>query len=678
MRSPHLALCALAMAASGLMPGTSHAQSGKPEASPYAFSTRTYSLPSHELVTGFVSKDKGKLRAPALPPPSASHGEQEAFLKRSHEVLKEYLAIQGAPLAPGSLACYDPATYTLSLRAMNAVQDMVESLSSTLTSQASKHVSWRLEVVEAPSADVRAMVAQCQGKVEHGKQLDAITSKGSSIITMRGETKGGQQISSRQGSSFNRPTEYATGASGHVESSIAEAYSGVNFELDSVIGDNGSLDINCLFQYWPSPPKPRLATLSAGSAPKTEAEWLDLTACSAKFSSTYRSGQTRLLGVWDMETLALADPAKAGRSQAAFLCAHIVNLLPLPESRVEAMLRERGEAVLATPKGVRPVADPTLPPGMMVRRFRVPPDFDSMGGPAAAAPAAADPFASGAAPVNEPRFVRNVTVEDILKSQGIPFPTGASANFLRTTNELVVRNLPENLDLVQTFIDEISAGVTKLSQFTVEIVEADAGLIRRLNREAEALPDHSAAQKALEAEIAAGRARVVKTVWIETKGGQQATCENVVQTQDAFEFGARAEAPPPPAKKEGEPAPAEPAAKATPAPLSVVGEDVAIGCRVEVDPVIGENGILDLNIFVNADTAPLGTLAAAAAPEPGIQRLASVNSVRRGMVFKTSVSMQNGIPRLLSVYQPAQAEGQAANVLHAVIVRGDIAELDGK
>ncbi|MCX6855291.1 MAG: hypothetical protein NTV80_10340 [Verrucomicrobia bacterium] len=675
MRSPHFALCAIVMAVSGFWPGAAKAQSGKSEVYPYAFSTRTYSLPSNELVLGFVSKDKGKLRAPELPPLSASHGELETFLKRSHEVVKEYLAIHGVPLPPGSLACYDPASYTLSLRAMNAVQEMARSLSEARMNSATKHASWRLEVIEAASSDLRAMVAQCRGLVDHGKLLDAITAKGSVITLMRGETKGGQPIRTRQGSRFSRPTEYATDHSGHVESAVEDAFSGLMFELDPVIGENGHIDINCFFQYWPTPPKSRLATLTAGSAPKVEVEWLDVPAFTTKFSTQILSGQTRLIGLWDMD--ATLDPGKAGRSQAAFLCIHIVSLLPLSEPRLEAMLRERGEAVVPTPKGVRPIADPTLPPGMMVRRFRLPADFESMGdGGAAASASAADPFASGAAPVNEPRFVRSVTSEDILKSAGIPFPPGASANFLRSTGELVVRNLPENLELVQAFVDSIRERGTKLNHTTVEIIEADASLLRRLTREAESLPDHTAVQKALDVEIAAGKARVIRTVWFETKGGQPAKWENVIQTQTNPKLGVHSASPAPePAKKDGAPAPAEAKADQKTG-LHVSADTEAIGCQIEIDPIIGENSILDLNILVKADTAPAGTLDASAAPEPGIQRLASMNPVRRGMELTTSISMRSGIPRLLSVYQPTKTDGQAADVLHAVIVRGDITTLE--
>ncbi len=667
MRSPHLALCAIVLAVTGLM---THAQSDKSEASSYAFSTHSYPFSAWDLEFGFTTKDKRELKAPALPPPSAGQGEQEAFLKHSHEVVKEYLATQEVLLPPGSLACYDADSETLGLRTTNAVHDMVEVLSDSYLHHATKHLSWRLEIIEAPSADVRAMVAQCQGQVEHGKLLDALTAKGTVITTMRGETKGGQQVSTRQGSRFSRPTEYATGSSGHVETAAEDAFSGLLFELDPVIGENGLIDINCSFQYWPTAPKARLAQLTAGSSPKVEAEWLDVPAFTTKFGSSFWSGQTRLIGVWDLE--ALADPAKVGRSQAAFLCAHNVSLLPLPEPRLEAMLRDHGEAVIPTPKADRPAADPTLPPGLIERRFRVPPDFltilgGSSSGTSTDSPV--DPFAVRADPSKAQDLVRHMTEEEFLKEQGIPFPPGSSARFQRKTCELIVRNLPENLELVEAFFDGWIYEPTKSCQVTVEIIEADASFLRRLIREVEALPDHTATQKALEAEIAAGKARVVRTVWIMTKSGQQAKWQNVIQTQAARAIEVPSAVSPKPVNKEGKSAAAE--AKAEPPHnfLKVTAEDEAVGCQIEVDPITGENGAIDLNIQIKADTAPAGTLTAAAAPEPGILRLASVNPVRRGMEFKTSVTLRTGIPRLLSVYQPTKAEGQAADVLHAVLVR---------
>jgi hypothetical protein len=170
MRSPHLALRAITLAGLVSMPICATAQTK--EASPYAFSTKTYRLPTDDLVGGFVSTEKGKLRAPAFPPPSASHGEQEAFIKRSSAVLKEYLHLNGIALPPGSLACYDPASQTLALRAMNTIHGMMDSLSENRLSQLGKHLSWRLETIEAPAAEVQAMVISAQGKTDHAAQLE--------------------------------------------------------------------------------------------------------------------------------------------------------------------------------------------------------------------------------------------------------------------------------------------------------------------------------------------------------------------------------------------------------------------------------------------------------------------------------------------------------------------------
>lgn len=671
--TPHLALCAIVLVATGLMT-RARAESDKAEAPAYAFSTHSYPLPSTELKLGlgFPAEGERVVKAPDLPPPSAGQVDQEAFLKLSHEAVKTYLATQEVRLPPGSLACYDPASETLSLRTTNAVHDIVKGLSDSQVHGVTKHLSWRLEIVEAPSAEVRAALQQCRGRTEHGKQLDALTAKGVIITTMRGEAKGGQQSTARQGSGFNRPVSYFTNASGQVQPETEYAYSGVQLELDPVIGEGGSIDINCSFQYWPTAPKVRLAQLTAGSAPKVEAEWLDLPAFTTKFSSTYQSGETRLLGVWDLETL--GDPAKVGRSQAAFLCTHAVSLLSLPDPRLEAILRDRGEAVVPTPKVVPPVADPTQQSGMIVRSYAVPPDFEAMSSGPARDPFA-DPFAAGASTEKQSGMVRHMTAAEILKAQGIPFPPGSSAVFLRGSNELVVRNLPENIDLVDAFVGTgcNCCGRPKMTQTTVEIIEADATLLRRLAREVEALPDHSSALKTLEAEIAAGKAKVFRTAWIETKAGQQATWENIIQTKTAAELSIGSATRPAPPEKEGDPQPA-PASSSTRLPeICVHSEEEKIGFMVELDPVIGENGIIDLNLNLRADTAPLSALPSAATPEPGTQRLATVNTTRRHMEVKTSITLRKGIPRFLTLYQPTTAEGPAPNVLHAVFIRSDIA-----
>jgi len=612
-----------------------------------------------------------------MPPPGASPAEQEAFLKSSHEVVTEYFRQHEVPLPSGSLACYDPASGTLSLRTMNVVHEMVDALSAAYVAGVVKHLSWRLEIVEAASADVRVATQQCQGRSEHRQQLDHLTSKGEIITTMHGEARGGQQSKARQGSGFNSPVHYVTNASGQVQPESEWTHTGVLLELDPVIREASDLiDLDLLFQYCPTAPKPRLAQLTAGSAPKIEVEWLDLPTFTTKVSTTFRSGETRLLGVWNLEPL--GDPAKAGQSQAAFLCAHIVKLIPAPEPRLEAMLRESGEAVLPTPKAGSTVIDPALPPGMMIRRFRVPPDFEYMPGGAQPSPTTdpfatatvnpADPFAAPFAAASNPA-ARRSTAKKILEGQGIPFPPGAFAKFMHGTNELVVCNLPENLDLADLFLAGGCWLPARMAQTTIEIIEADATLLRRLARECESLADHSAVQKALEAEITAGKARVFRSAWIETRGGQQAIWENIVLTKTIAELDVGVLVPPGTEDKTGTEAVPR---KHRASELSVVSEEEKVGFQVELDPMITEGGLVDVNLLVTVDTASIGTLPAAVPPEPGIRRLAAVNTARRYSETKTSLTFSKGIPRLIALYQPSTAEGPATNVLHAILVRSDI------
>lgn len=109
------------------------------------------------------------------------------------------------------------------------------------------------------------------------------------------------------------------------------------------------------------------------------------------------------------------------------------------------------------------------------RIYKVPPDFESMGsaGGAAAAPAAAaDPFAAGgaAAPAASGLIARQSAL-DILKSQGIPFPEGASAVFNKVTSQLIIKNTQPNLDLAEAFVDSIRGRVTKQVHVSSKFVE---------------------------------------------------------------------------------------------------------------------------------------------------------------------------------------------------------------
>ena len=109
---------------------------------------------------------------------------------------------------------------------------------------------------------------------------------------------------------------------------------------------------------------------------------------------------------------------------------------------------------------------------MFTRTYRVPPDFLSQAGgaaPAAAAPAA-DPFAAPA-PGGGSGLSPRATAKDVLTGAGITFSEGASASFTAATSTLVVRNTQPNLDLIETYVDELNKNGPKQVVITTKFVE---------------------------------------------------------------------------------------------------------------------------------------------------------------------------------------------------------------
>jgi general secretion pathway protein D len=91
------------------------------------------------------------------------------------------------------------------------------------------------------------------------------------------------------------------------------------------------------------------------------------------------------------------------------------------------------------------------------RIFSVPPDF--LSGAAAPAASEGDPFSnSGTAATGA---VQRVTAQSFLEGNSIPFPPGASANFVRGTSRLVVKNTDDNLDMVAALVEQLRSKAPK-------------------------------------------------------------------------------------------------------------------------------------------------------------------------------------------------------------------------
>jgi len=95
-----------------------------------------------------------------------------------------------------------------------------------------------------------------------------------------------------------------------------------------------------------------------------------------------------------------------------------------------------------------PLSEPT--DVMLTKEYQVPPTFI----PPKVSDSASAAQAGGAQSTNNmSRVAARANAQEYLASQGVEFPTGASANYLSAGSKLVVRNTRDNIDLIDALVD---------------------------------------------------------------------------------------------------------------------------------------------------------------------------------------------------------------------------------
>ncbi len=129
------------------------------------------------------------------------------------------------------------------------------------------------------------------------------------------------------------------------------------------------------------------------------------------------------------------------------------------------------------PNSVVIVPPGTGPNSMTIRSFRVPPDFLTRGTAASAAAgtteaAGSDPFNSGNTEGSSgPKLKARPSAKEVLTSLGVTFPDGSFASFDGTSGRLVVKNSYDQLDLVETVIEDMGKSGVKQVYITTKFVE---------------------------------------------------------------------------------------------------------------------------------------------------------------------------------------------------------------
>ncbi len=117
-----------------------------------------------------------------------------------------------------------------------------------------------------------------------------------------------------------------------------------------------------------------------------------------------------------------------------------------------------------------PLAEQT--DALITKEYRVPPGFITA---SPSAGGAADTGAGGGTGVT----VRS-TARDFLEGQGVQFPPGASANFLPSSSKLIVRNTQENLDLVDTLVQNAQGSIPSQVEIESKFVEISQNNLKEL------------------------------------------------------------------------------------------------------------------------------------------------------------------------------------------------------
>ena len=123
-----------------------------------------------------------------------------------------------------------------------------------------------------------------------------------------------------------------------------------------------------------------------------------------------------------------------------------------------------------------PLSEPT--DILITREYQVPPSFI----PPKPLDAGTSLPQAGAAPsdANLPRVAQRYNAQEFLASQGVDFPTGASANYLPTGSKLVVRNTRDNIDQIDALVDAATGAAPSQVDISTKFLEINQNNLQEL------------------------------------------------------------------------------------------------------------------------------------------------------------------------------------------------------
>jgi general secretion pathway protein D len=185
-------------------------------------------------------------------------------------------------------------------------------------------------------------------------------------------------------------------------------------------------------------------------------------------------------------------PVVAGAAIAEPRISLALNQIPLGEA-LRYIANQAGLKVKVEPYAVAVIPISEQSNDLITKEYRVPPDFISttLGGKSLlqqgayqkAPGTAAGPTGTGKdtqESTGGQQLVVREGAREFLETQGVPFPPGASANFLPQSSRLIVRNTQDNLDLIDAIVEQLNLAIPKQVEIESKFVEISQNNLKEL------------------------------------------------------------------------------------------------------------------------------------------------------------------------------------------------------
>ena len=164
-----------------------------------------------------------------------------------------------------------------------------------------------------------------------------------------------------------------------------------------------------------------------------------------------------------------------------------LNQIPLGEA-LRYIASQAGLKVKVEPYAVSVIPVNEQSADLLTKEYRVPPGFISSTVNVGAS--SLNQATAGAAPTGTAKdtqestggrqLVNRETAKDFLQAQGVPFPPGASANFLPQSSRLIVRNTQDNLELVDALVEQANVSGPRQVEIEAKFVEITQNNLKEL------------------------------------------------------------------------------------------------------------------------------------------------------------------------------------------------------